>query len=101
MPKTPPDGDPDGHGYDDRFRRRQTQYQPADRPGWADKSVAQFYAQDATLSDGLTVDGGRVDGVYTRSYDVSVAATPLSFSAFCEITVESEHISLTSKSYRL
>jgi hypothetical protein len=49
-----------------------------------------FYAQDATLSDGLTVDGGsRVDGVYTRSYDVSVAATPLSFSAFCEITVES------------
>jgi hypothetical protein len=61
-----------------------------------------FYAQDATLSDGLTVDGGsRVDGVYTRSYDVSVAATPLSFSAFCEITVESEHISLTSKSYRL
>jgi hypothetical protein len=29
----------------------------------------------------------RVDGVYTRSYDVSVAA-PLSFS-FCEITVES------------
>jgi hypothetical protein len=52
-----------------------------------------FYAQDATLSDGLTVDGGsRVDGVYTRSYDVSVAATPLSFSAFCEITESGAYI---------
>jgi hypothetical protein len=37
-----------------------------------------------------------VDGVYTRSYDVSVAAT-LSFSAFCEITVESEHRSHRSR----
>jgi hypothetical protein len=45
MPKTPPDGDPDRHGYDDRFEYHQTQYQPADRPGSVDESMENVLHQ--------------------------------------------------------
>jgi hypothetical protein len=40
-----PDGDPDRHGYDDRFEYHQTQYQPADRPGSVDESMENVLHQ--------------------------------------------------------
>jgi hypothetical protein len=44
MPKTP-DGNPDGHGDDDRLEYHQTQYQPADRPGSVDESMENVLHQ--------------------------------------------------------
>jgi hypothetical protein len=80
MPKTPPDGVLTVTGTT-TVSDVVVQYQ-TDRPGWSGQISGAVLRSGRYVIRSLQWMVDHVDGVYTRSYDVSVAATPLSFRHF-------------------
>jgi hypothetical protein len=62
---------------------RSRQQRPTDRSWAADNGWRNIHAHD--FVSGCPLSGSRTDAVYTRSYDLSVAATPQSFTDICSI----------------